>query len=168
MVARDWQRRAERQAESELCRAALMIGMLYRRLDAKDGAGDTASAARVLEDNRVGVTWQVLPEIGAIRFSGLRAGSVPWQAPTSSGPTRTKPGASITVLPRPSLTSTTLRAAAELASDDFVAVVVPTDAAADAEEAARAGVLLLRCPDRLGELDQAIEANLLKARISRA
>ncbi|MBM7804191.1 hypothetical protein JOD57_000028 [Geodermatophilus bullaregiensis] len=164
----DWRCRGQRQAESEIARAALMIGMLYRRLDTKDGAGDTSSPARVLEDNRVGVTWQILPDVAAIRFFGVRAGPVPWQPPLSNGRAAIEGAATITVLPRAILDSTTLHMASELAREGLVAVVTPSDSDSDPDEANRAGVLLLRCPDRLGELDQAIERKLLSARISRA
>ena len=70
--------RAERQAESEIARAALMIGMFYRRLDSKDGAGAADAEARVLEDNRVGITWRVDPTIGAVHFFGLAPEPLPW------------------------------------------------------------------------------------------
>ena len=54
-----WTDRASRQAESEVCRAAVMAGMLFRRLNSTDAAGDAGSAVRVVEDRSTGVTWHV-------------------------------------------------------------------------------------------------------------
>ena len=54
-----WTDRASRQAESEVCRAAVMTGMLFRRLNSTDSAGDASSAVRVVEDRAKGVTWHV-------------------------------------------------------------------------------------------------------------
>jgi hypothetical protein len=164
----DWYRRVERQAETQVTRAALMMGMLYRRLDTKDGAGAADGEVRVLEDDRVGVKWEVLPEIGGIRFAGLRGEALPWQDPPSGGGTVLDDGSSMVVLPRETLDEETLTAAQSLAGPDTVAVAVPADAEADPEAAAALGLSLLRCPARFGELDQAIERRLLAARISRA
>src|SRR5437588_445093 len=58
--------RGARQAESDVARAAVMLGMFYRRLDSKDTATGDGAGLRVLEDNRHGVTWQVKPAEGAV------------------------------------------------------------------------------------------------------
>ena len=164
----DWRSRAERQAEAEVARAAVMIGMLHRRLDTKDGAGATDGQARVLEDNRVGVSWHVLPEFGAVRFSGLRAEAAPWQEEHAEGRHWCNTGDSLTVLPRPRFDAQVADAVLLLGNEAPVAVVVPADADGDAVAVGAVGALLLRCPDRLGELDQAVESKLLSARISRS
>lgn len=160
--------RAERQAESEVARAALMIGMLYRRLDSKDGAGATGAEARVVEDNRVGVTWEIDPTIGAVRFFGLAPEALPWRD-LSVGESEPGPdAATLTVLPRVMADVATRELARELSASGRVAVAVPHDADVHAADLATPGCALLRCPDRLAELDQQIEAKLLQARISRA
>jgi hypothetical protein len=166
----DWDSRGARQAESQIARTALMVGMFYRRLDTLDGAGAIGTDARAIEDNRVGVTWEVSPEFGAITFHGLRAEPVPWQAPTEVEVGQILCDESLTVLPRLLADEQTLRTASSIWSDSGVqvAVVIPRDSAGDGESAAARGVLLLRCPDRLGELDQVIESKLLSARIARA
>jgi hypothetical protein len=163
-------RRAERQAESEVARAALMTGMLYRRLDSRDGAGAEGVETRVLEDNRAGVSWEVLPEVGAVRFSGTRAEPLPWQDKSEGGFDQhlLAEGGVLVVLPRLGLDPEVLAVAADLGHSGPVAVVLPRDGDGDASSAAEAGCLLLRCPDRLGELDQVIEGKLLSARIARA
>lgn len=160
--------RGARQAESEVTRAALMIGMYYRRLDTKDGAGATDTAARVLEDNRVGVRWEVLPESGAVRFFGLAPDPLPWVdgGAVESGVLR-QPG-TVTVFPRLGLDSEAVEAIRELSRTESVGIAVPHDAAIRGCDVADIGAVLLRCPDRTAELDQVIEAKLLQARISRA
>jgi hypothetical protein len=158
--------RAERQAESEIARAALMVGMLYRRLDSKDGAGAAGTEARVLEDNRVGVGWQIDPAIGGVRFFGLAPDPLPWHD-ISAGTWEAVPDATLTVLPRLMVDAETLEIVRGLSASGTVAVAVPHDADVQAD-VATVGCELLRCPDRLAELDQQVEAKLLQARISRA
>lgn len=151
-----WQDRQARQAESEVCRAALMAGMLFDRLNNRDSAAD-ASGVRVLEDNRQGVTWQVDPESGAVRFSGLDdSQSLPWG--------RLGYSSHLTVLPRTAVTSATVQAARSFLDDGLAALLLPLDSAAKVPP----DVPVLRCPDRLADLDRAIEGKLLTARISRA
>jgi hypothetical protein len=160
--------RPARQAESEVSRAALMVGMHYRRLDTKDGAGAEGAEARVLEDNRVGVRWEVLPEIGAVTFSCLASDPLPW-VERSGGEARPADSVeTLTVLPRLSIDSEAMELVRAIGRGGPVAVAVPHDATATAGDVAEFGGLLLRCPDRLAELDQAIESKLLQARISRA
>jgi hypothetical protein len=163
----NWRHRVARQAESEVARAALMIGMLYRRLDSLDNAGSTTDA-RVAEDNRVGVRWVVLPEVGAIEFSGLRPEPLPWlDTPGHERATRSTDD-SLTVLARLAVSREAVDTAQRIRGERPVAIVIPWDGAGDAGTLAAQGIDLLRCPDRLGELDQEIERKLLTARIARA
>jgi hypothetical protein len=156
-----WEFRSQRQAETQLARAALMIGMLHRRLDAQDSAG-AAGETRVLEDCRAGVAWSVVEELGAVMFEGLRAERMPWQ----DGSAQCEEGGSLLVLPRPFPSAEDVEAVRSLAEVGPAAIVVPDDA--DLTGIDVAGVIVLRCPDRLGELDLAIESNLLKLRLARA
>ena len=55
-----------------MCRAAVMPGMLFRRLNSTDAAGDASSAVRVVEDRSKGMTWHV-EATGRITFRGLDA-----------------------------------------------------------------------------------------------
>lgn len=164
----DFTYRTVRQAESEVARAALMIGMYFRRLDTKDGAGAEGVAVRALEDNRVGIWWAVNSERGAVRLDGLRAESLPWQDADADARMEVAAGSSLTVLPRPRVTAEALATARELSPDGPVAIVIPRDGDGVAKTVHAAGALLVRCPDRVGELDQMIERKLLEARISRA
>lgn len=156
---RDWKKRADRQAESEVCRSAVMAGMLYRRLNSTDGAG-ADGGVRVIEASTAGVQWECLEDFGAVRFTNVRTGdAIPWL----SGPQR-ELGDSLLVFPRALVSDELLGTAQDSARDEVTAIVAPQgldlpDLPPD--------VLLLRCPDRLPDLDKAIEEKLLLARTSR-
>lgn len=154
----DWRQRPIRQAEMEVCRTALMAGMLFARLDGRDGAS-ADEGPRMVEDRRVGVDWEIDPEIGAVRFFGReREERLPWLAEVVEDPAEP-----LIVLPRSIVTAELAATVSRLAEEGPVAVVVPRDVPAP-----RLGKgLVMRCPDRLSDLDKAVEAKLLTARISR-
>ena len=155
----NWFARSVRQAETEVCRAALMVGMLFRRLDSHDSAGSD-NEIRTIEDNRVGVSWRALDDIGAIEFRGLDVNKrLPWLG-NYGGPT---PG-TLTVLPRCLLVDGIASTLDRLPADSAVAVLVPLDV--DTLPLPER-VIVLRCPERVADLDKAIESKLLTARISR-
>lgn len=156
-----WYCRPARQAEMQLARSALMVGMLHRRLNATDAAG-AASEARVFEDSRVGVTWSVVEDIGSVAFDGLAAGRLPWQDGSVAAP---EPG-SLVVVPRAVPTQGDVEIVRSVAAASGAALVVPADA--DLRHLALGDITVLRCPDRIGELDLAIEGKLLTARTARA
>jgi hypothetical protein len=153
-----WTDRASRQAESEVCRAAVMAGMLFRRLNSTDAAGDASSAVRVVEDRSKGVTWHVDEVKAAITFRGVDATApVPWARGTGGVD-------EVTVFPRTALTSDLAQAVAADDSAAFKAVLVPADVPSPPD---LDGVVVLRCPDRLADIDKDIERRLLTSRISR-
>lgn len=156
-----WQSRPQRQAEAQVARASLMAGMLYGRLDTKDAAGADGQA-RVLEDNRVGVTWSVIEDIGAIAFGGLRAEQLPWQQDSVA----TEDDGDLVVLPRATPTASDVATVRSLSERALAAMVVPSDA--DLRGLATDEIHVMRCPDRRGELDLMIEGKLLTSRIARA
>lgn len=159
----DWTDRPARQAESEVCRAAVMLGMLFRRLDSTDAAGDDG-VARVIEDRKRGIEWAVDAERGGVWLTGLDPDEeLPW--------TRGRQGAtSLFVLPRTMPTDQVLTMVAEMemeiGSNDAtaVALLLPADVPAPSSVG---DLLVLRCPDRAADIDKAIEAKLLASRISR-
>jgi hypothetical protein len=156
-----WHDRVGRQAESETCRAAVMIGMLQRRLDATDAAG-ADRAARVVEDRRRGVTWSVIEGEGAVRFSNLAAydgDPLPWASPAVAA------GEDLTIFPRSLVSRETIDRAVAAGAHGPVAIVVPTDT--DLPSLPE-GLLVLRCPDRRPDIDRVVEEKLLASRISRA
>jgi hypothetical protein len=145
-----------------------MVGMLYRRLDTLDAAA-AEDDARVLEDNRVGVTWSVIEDYGAVLLRDVAPGPIPWQVGAAI---KLEEGASLVAVPRAVPTVVDVELVRALQADGIVPVlVVPGDAydrVADcADGVSCAGITTLACPERLGELDQALETILLTARITR-
>jgi len=156
--------RGARQAESDAARAAVMLGMFYRRLDSKDTATGDGSGLRVLEDNRHGVTWQVKPAEGAVEFMGVPRLPVPWLPPGSGLTAR---DGRLTVLPRAVATREVVTHARQLeAEGKDVVVILPADAST--ARLADAGIVVSACPDRLGEVDLTVESRLTRARVARA
>lgn len=156
----DWRFRTARQAEAEVARAALMAGMLFRRLNGRDAAG-ALEGPRVIEDATAGVRWNVRDELGAVDFVGIEPGiQLPW-SPLHQEWT----GTDITVFFRSHLTSSVAASVNEMYANGLpTAVAVPLDADIPA------GLLsapLLRCPDRTADLDKQAEERLLTSRISR-
>lgn len=157
----DWRDRTARQAEMEVARAALMAGMLYRRLNGRDAAG-ADRGPRPVEDVTVGVEWNILGDLAAVEFSQIDATvDVPWTTTMPVSGER-----ELTVLFRTRLSRDVGEHLNRLhASGTPIAVAVPLDAEVTA------GLLevpVLRCPDRVADLDKQAEARLLTSRISRA
>jgi hypothetical protein len=145
-----------------------MVGMLYRRLDTKDAAAADGEA-RVLEDNRFGVEWSVVEDYGAVLFSGLNAGELPWRV---IGDKELLPGEDLVAVPRATPNAEDVDLVRSLKSEGLMPVlVVPGDCfEADAKQVGGVpcqDITVLACPERLGELDQALEATLLTARMTR-
>ncbi len=158
-------RRRERLAEAESCRAALMAGTLFRRLSSKDVAAGGADGVRVFEDAANPIDFSVLDEEGAIAYLGF-TGAPPWWARKVPPPTL-DPTTPLIVVPRGLPTPSDVRLVQDLADrhpESVVALLTP----ADAVELVRADIPLLRCPDRVKELDTQIERRNLAMRIGRA
>ena len=158
-----WEARSARQAETEVCRAAVMAGMLHRRLNATDAAG-AEEEARVVEDRRAGVEWRVRDDVGAVQFSGLTPGGIlPWS------PGRQIEGSELAVFPRSFVTDAVVDAAmnanvTRATGDVPRALVVPRDTTLPTLPP---DLLVLTCPDRRPDIEKTIEGKLLTARISR-
>jgi hypothetical protein len=160
--------RLSRSVETEVCRSALMVGMLQRRLDLRDerAASDGSSAGtpvavRSLEDDKRGVGWGVNEQVGSVTFSGY-SGPVPW----SSGRDLHLNQGELVVLPRPHPTYDDLGLAQKLQEERKGLVVLLTPF--DRHDFIGQDVPILRCPDKVSELDASIEARLLSARVSRS
>lgn len=154
----DWQERTARQTEMEICRTAMMAGMLFARLDGRDTASDEGGP-RVVEDQRVGVDWHIDTELAAVRLAGRDLDQpLPWLGGRVENPKEP-----LTVLPRSIVTAEVRETVTRLAEEGPVAVLLPRDAP---EPQLGAG-LVMWCPDRLSDLDKAVEAKLLTSRVSR-
>lgn len=154
-----WTDRAGRQAESEVCRGAVMAGMLHRRLNSTDLAGADGDV-RVVEASTVGVHWECLDDVGAVRFTRMAHGAaVPWL--TGS---RVELDESLLVFPRVLVSDELLDTVRSYADREPTALVVPHD---EEVPTLPRNVTVLRCPDRLADIDKTIEQKLLDARTSR-
>ena len=152
--------RPARQAELDVCRSASMAGMLAARLSESASA---ASGARVFEDDRATVAWRVLDADGALVLSGMPAGPMPW----SSGEPPLGSGESLVVVPRWRASEADFETARRLGAEAGARAAVL--AAALAGGAGRqAEVALLACPDKVADLDKAIDGRLLSCRVGRA
>jgi hypothetical protein len=158
----NWACRGDRQAETEICRAGVMAAMLFDRMNNRDSAGST-EGARVLEDNRQGVEWHVDEESASVEFQHLDAeATVPWIYKWPDG--RDGGLQAVRVFPRTLVTRATIDDVRASRSGLPSALLVPKDASMEFPS----DVGVLKCPDRLADLDKAIEAKLLTSRIARA
>lgn len=157
----DVEDRDARLAELEVARAAAMVGTFYRRLDSKDGAGaGGAGTARIFEDTSHGVTWRVIGDHGAVEFSGVPAGPLPWLSEVDRGVDAER--GRLVVLPRPHPIAEDLRTVAGLGADAPALLAVPQGAGATLDAP------FLVCPDRLSELDARVIRNLETSQLVRA
>jgi hypothetical protein len=137
-----------------------MVGMLFRRLNGRDSAG-ALEGPRVIEDASAGVEWNVLDEIGAVQFTGLDSHiELPWTRASEQSAS-----SDLTVFFRSQVTDSLVAQAYEMQTSGIrTAVAVPLDTEVPAD---LLSAPLLRCPDRLADLDKQSEARLLTSRISR-
>jgi hypothetical protein len=157
----DVEDRESRMAELEVARAAAMVGMLFRRLDSKDGAGGGGDGvARVFEDTSHGVTWRVISDFGAVEFSGIPAGLIPWQ--TDGRGVEMDGGERLIVLPRPHPVVEDGRTLEALRPDAPTYVLAPRGSAFPPD------LPRLVCPDRLSDLDAQVVRNLETSQLARA
>ena len=96
----DWTRRAQRQVESDVCRAALMAGMYYRRLNGRDSAAGDGDGARVVEDVSTGVGWRI-EDWGTVTYTLPGPVLPPWAPPGHD----LAPTARVAVVPRVHVTA---------------------------------------------------------------
>jgi hypothetical protein len=156
----DWSQRSQRQAESDVCRAALMAGMYFRRLNGRDTAATTTDEGiRVVEDVSAGVTWSINDSEASLTYHLAAATPPPWLTPGATLAATTD----LTVVPRVHVTESDLeRVRVSDTTGAPAALLVPQDTVLPSP-----AVPVLRCPDRLADLDRAIEDKLLTSRISR-
>lgn len=158
--------RLTRSAEQEICRAALMSGMLLRRFENASDDEDQASGVDVIEDQRVGTEWAIRSEIGAVAYEVQSGQPIPWTTkPYGSEDTSDHHGTLI-VVPRGmplSCDFELIHALKEEMPDASVKLLVP----ADADLGSFSEEMSLRCPWSLAELDQETRRRLDKLRIAR-
>jgi hypothetical protein len=157
-----WELRSARQAEAEVCRTALVAGMFFRRLDGTDAAAG-GEGTRVVEDRSRGVTWSVDGETATVAFVGVADDEpLPWV----TGKRVVPESGRVVVAFRSLVTPDSVEALRAAAGEDLAVLAVPRDTPLPDE--LPDDLLIARCPDRLADLDKAVESNLTSSRISRA
>jgi hypothetical protein len=160
----DWDARSDRQAETEICRAGLMASMLYNRLNNRDSAGSVG--ARLLEDDRRDIQWHIDEDSASIHFANIDGtADLPWLHQWPDHVPRMN--SSLRIFPRSLVTESAVEAVRGTMATSTSALLVPKDIQ-DIGLRIPSDVPVLRCPDRLADLDKAIEAKLLTSRIARA
>lgn len=159
--------RGAAQAEYDVCRSALMVGMLTERLASPEGH---AQSTTVLEDSRIQVRWAVHPESGLVTLEPGSETPIPWIARAldpDEHPMLLSPGRRLIVIARPRFDKAPLPTASDLPSRNsaqVVAYLTPRDVVVPNDQS---DVVFLACPDSVRDLDVAIETRLRSARVGR-
>lgn len=159
---------AARQPQLEVARAARLLGMYYKRLDGKDlaaskEASDKQDRGRVFEDASQGVEWQMLGDCGAVAFSNVPEGPLPWQGKSLAPVSAT--GGRVIVLPRPHPLPPDAAVVESLVRAHAAPVVVI--APLRTVVAGLDQVPVFVGPDDMAALDSQVERNLLSSRLAR-
>ncbi|MAD80956.1 MAG: hypothetical protein CMJ50_08965 [Planctomycetaceae bacterium] len=155
--------RAARQAELGVSRAAHMLGVLFKVLTAPEGGGSIGETVPVHEDRQSRVTWEILPDIGAVRMRGENMSHFPW---TERQTDSTVIGNELLVFPRHTLTDRDVAVASASLRENGgnVGFLVPNEEAVTVPRK----IAVMTCPDTLEAIDRAIERRLLASRVGRA
>lgn len=159
------QDRLARCAETEICRAALMIGMLLRRLENTTESTKSTSHVFMYEDWRLNTDWAIQSDQAAVAFTAVSGQSLPWYPP--GGLTQLPVDReAIVVLPRgmPQPSDVVLLNQIQIEQPEAAVFLLVPD---DADLTALGDVPCLLCPQNLSELDQVIRQKLDALRIAR-
>lgn len=162
-------RHFDRLPELEVSRAAVLIGMLFRRLENDDVPDGSGTDVRVFEDNSSAIEWSIDSqdaESGVVAMASVPTGLVSWSAPGRE-PVAVGKSGGLLVVPRGLPTPKDFQLIADLQAisrNGAVALLSPVDMA----DVVPSDIPLLLCPDRLGELDVEIEKRLLRLRLGRS
>lgn len=157
--------RSERLPEIEICRSALMLGMLFARLQRIPRDPAQPGEMRVFEDEASRIEWTIRENDGAVAFAGVPAGALPWQDGKRGSLVVTGRGLLIAIargLPVPA-DFELVRQLQQDFTDATVILVVPSDLM----DFVPPDVTAVFCPERVAELDMGIEKRLAKLRVSR-
>ncbi len=152
-------------AEVEVCRAAVMVGMLQRHIDNSGEAGRATKSVRVFEDRMAQVSWSILGEVGAVAVVGLATDNLPWVRDAAGTDETGKPGAMICV-PRGLPIPADYELVRELQVQHPEATVTLLSSA-DMVHTIPGDLRVLACPDRLADLDADIERRFAMLRVGR-
>lgn len=150
--------RMARQAELTVCRAAHMIGIMFKVF--QTGETQASNVVAVQEDRRDAVSWTVLPDEGVVRFKGVRGRRLPDLHNCGELINADQ----LLVVPRHTAADCNQSAMRRLASkDEAIAFLTPFGDPADSDD-----ILSVQCPDTLEAIDRAIDFRLLKSIVGRS
>lgn len=158
--------RLARCSEQESCRAALMAGMLVKRLDNATQLDTSDESIDVIEDKRAGTGWSIRGECAAIALEISEISSIPWLWTPTAVPSEASSNAPLIALPRANPTLDDVELTEQIASwqrTALVALLIPKDV--DPTPFTR--VPVLRCPKTQAELDQVSSQKLGELKVGR-
>lgn len=158
--------RRSRLAELETCRAAMMTGMLIKRLENSDAAAGSSDCVRVFEDEANKTIWSVSEDDGIVAIETGWIGNLPWSAELDER-LNLEEGQGLLVVPRSLPTSEDCALVSHLSSayPNVIAVLLTPN---DMRTVAPPEIPVLSCPLRMGELDLEIEKRLTSSRVGRS
>ena len=173
--------RAAAAAEAATMRAALMVGMLERRLAndetartvvtamqgtdaAESGGWATPAAVAPMEDLRAEIVWNIDDTTATLRLDGL-AQPLPWGYADHD-----QPPEALTVVPRCRVGMPVLELVNRLSETNHTALLLPADIGLGdlTNHPLASAAQVLRCPETLRQLDQAAARILSACRVGRA
>lgn len=157
--------RRSRLAELETCRAALMTGMLIKRLDNSDNLADSLDGVRVFEDQTKKTIWSISEDDGIIAMETGWIDQLPWTA-QSDERLKLDEEQGLLIVPRALPTPDDCALVSSLSSL-YPNMLVALLTAADMGQVVPTEVPVLLCPLRVGELDLEIEKRLTSSRVGR-
>jgi len=153
------------QAEASVCRSAHMLGLLLARLRQQEDQDQNQASA--LEDTGQNIQWSILPEFSAVRFETSRAIKLPWLSGINQ--ILWQQNEPLFVFPRTTINPEDLEAMHELRNNNQgrVVALTPEETFGTALEVGSQEFPKLICPEKIIEIDRAIDVRLLSCRVGR-
>jgi hypothetical protein len=158
--------RLAQSAERETSRCALLGGMLYDRLSKGMAVRSDISTIQVDEDDGAFVDWEISDHFGFITFEMPGGLEIPWVAADNLTEFDVEKTRRLRIVPRSQVIQPSLDWLAHAAAQDdqtLNALVLPLDLTAPQIE----GVVLLRCPLSIAELDEQVAGKMQSLRVGR-
>lgn len=153
--------RIARSCEAESCRTALMLGLLLARIE-QSGGGPGSASVNLVEDDRNSTSWAIRPDLGAVTMAFAPGNAIPWRDDADLSGS----AGALVVLARAVPDHTDVELAIRLRVEEpeaLICLLVPEDA----DVTGLSDIPILRCPQSLGLLDQAVRRKLDTMRNSR-
>jgi hypothetical protein len=153
--------RIARSCEAESCRSAVMLGLLLARIE-QPGGGPGSVSLNLIEDNRKSTSWAIDPDLGAVTFPLASGTAIPWRDDLQLTGSQEVFLVLVRAIPDHRDVELAIRLCAEK-PEALICLLVPEDA----DVTGLSDIPILRCPQSLGLLDQAVRRKLDTMRNSR-